>query len=224
MSGVSLTPAQETVLRKYAQSVVEAPRHLSLTATRDGEEFWSRHVLDALALLETVPASLRSGPARVLDVGSGNGIPGIPIAVIIPEWTINLLDSNSKKCGFIDTFCKIESIKNVHVIAARAEDIGHQSSQRSSYDIVFARALGKLPVALELSAPFLKNGGLLFVPHGTSWDSELASSKKAMKELAVEIISESRYGDGFVAIIFKKIGDTPSKYPRAVGIPTKRPL
>ena len=84
------------------------------------------------------------------------GIPGIPTAIAVPAWTVFLLDSDNKKCGFIDMFCKFNAIKNVHTIAGRAEVIGH-GDMRESYDIVFARALGKLPVALELAAPFVKS-------------------------------------------------------------------
>jgi 16S rRNA (guanine527-N7)-methyltransferase len=222
MSGTE--SAENILLKQYADSVLEASQRFALTATRDPDEFWKRHILDALALLELVPEEMRSADLRILDLGSGNGIPGIPVAIRQPNWQVILLDSNSKKCGFLDMFCKQLSIKNVRVVAARAEVAGHDIVHRASYDIVFSRALGKLPVALELASPFLKASGMLIVPHGTSWQSELAASTKAMEELHIEFATERTYGDNFTALEFRKTGETPEKYPRSVGIPTKRPL
>jgi 16S rRNA (guanine527-N7)-methyltransferase len=215
------------LLEKYVQAVMSAPQSLQLTAAKEPREFWQRHVLDALKLIELLPPSDHERALRILDVGSGNGIPGLPAAIAVPKWAVDLLDSNSKKCGFIDMFCKFNAIKNAHVVKGRAELFGH-TDRRESYDLVFARAIGRLPVALELASPFVKVGGLLIVPHGTSWQNEMKLSKKAMKELGVVMKDSVKYSldesGQFTALIFEKISSTPDKYPRAVGIPTKRPL
>lgn len=125
-------------------------------------------------------------------------------------------------------FCKFNAIKNVRVIVGRAEKFGHDNDMRESYDIVFARALGKLPSALELAGAFVKVGGQLIVPHGTSWQKEYQRSEKAMKALGLHLKDKQNYelapGIQFTALVFEKINPTPEKYPRAVGIPTKRPL
>lgn len=221
------TLMSKELLEKYVQAVMAAPQSLQLTATQDPREFWQRHVLDALKLVELFPPSDHEKTMKVLDVGSGNGIPGLPAAIAAPNWSVDLLDSNSKKCGFIDMFCKFNGIKNVRVIVGRAETLG-RSEMRGSYDIVFARALGKLPVALELSSPFAKVPGTLIVPHGTSWSRELERSKKAMKELGLNLRDKANYNLGkgikFTALLFEKVHSTADKYPRAVGIPAKRPL
>lgn len=218
---------RKALLDRYVQAVLKAPEPLHLTATREPGEFWQRHVLDALRLVESFPPSILKEHLKVLDLGSGNGIPGIPAAISNPNWTFDLLDSNSRKCGFLDVFCKKECIKNAHVLSGRAETFAH-SERRETYDLVFARALGKLPSALELASGFLKVGGLLIVPHGTSWNSEVERSKKAMRELNIVLRQPKSYqllpGIEFVSLEFEKIGHTPEKYPRAVGIPTKRPL
>lgn len=215
------------LLEKYAAAVLQAPEQLHLTATREPGDFWQRHVLDALKLLELIPAEDRKRPRRVLDVGSGNGVPGIPVAIASPLWDVNLLDSNSKKSGFLDMFCKSNGVKNVHILAARAEVLA-RGDNREAYDYVFARALGKLPSALELASPFLKVGGKLIVPHGTSWNAEVGKSKKAMRELKLILNDPITYSLGtgvtFVALQFEKLAKTPDIYPRAVGIPTKMPL
>src|SRR5207253_1734676 len=112
---------QDALLKKYVAAVLAAPSSLSLTADREPADFWERHVLDALKLLDLLSTEYKDAGMKVIDVGSGNGIPGIPIAIALPKWDVHLLDSNSKKCGFLDMFCMSHSIKNVHVHAGRAE-------------------------------------------------------------------------------------------------------
>jgi len=124
-------------------------------------------------------------------------------------------------------FCKFNAITNVHVVVGRAETLAH-TERREAYDLVFARALGKLPVALELAAAFVAAGGMLIVPHGTSWQKEFQRSEKAIKALGLSFKDKLGYslapGIQFTALWFEKTQQTPEKYPRAVGIPAKRPL
>ncbi len=218
----------KVLLEKYVEAVMSAPESLHLTATRDPKEFWQRHVMDALKLIELLPQKDHERKLQVLDVGSGNGIPGIPAAIAVPLWQVTLLDSDNKKCGFLDMFCKNNAIQNVQILPKRAELAAHSSLYREVYHVVYARALGKLPVSLELSSPFLKIGGTLIVPHGTSWPKEIKASEKAMKELGLINQGQRDYalGEGpiFTALLFEKIFPTPEKYPRNVGIPAKRPL
>ena len=219
-----MNPQQETLLKRYVEAVVYSP--INLTADRDVRQFWARHVLDAVRLSELVPPHYRKPGTRILDVGSGNGVPGVPLAILNPEWNIEMLDSDNKKCLFIDTFCKSNGIKNAHVIVGRAETLA-RGALRSEYDIVFSRALGRLRVAVELTGAFVSVGGLLIVPHGTSWDSELKDSSMALELLGLKFINSIEYDldeRKFWALMFSKIVQTPEKYPRAVGIPKKRPL
>jgi 16S rRNA (guanine527-N7)-methyltransferase len=219
-----VTAEQETLLRRYAEEVVNSPLHL--TADRDVRQFWDRHVQDAVKLLEFIPSRYQQSGPRVLDVGSGNGIPGIPVAIMNPSWNVELLDSDNKKCGFLDMFCKKYAINNCRVIVGRAEAFG-QAAMRQSYDIVFSRALSKLRTALELTGCFVRVGGTLIVPHGTSWESELKDSSHAIEILGLKLIDTVSYDLGsvkFCALIFSKVGETPAIYPRPIGIPGKKPL
>jgi len=123
-------------------------------------------------------------------------------------------------------FCKKYAVKNCRIIVGRAEVLG-QAALRQSYDIVFSRALSKLRTALELSGCFVKVGGLLIVPHGTSWDSELKESSLAMEILGLKLLSNLAYDLGdvkFCALIFLKVSVTPAIYPRPTGVPDKKPL
>jgi 16S rRNA (guanine527-N7)-methyltransferase len=221
-----MTPEQEGLLKKYVEAVLAAPAHLHLTSDRDFQLFWNRHILDAITLHELIPPPLKRPSNKILDVGSGNGIPGIPISIIEPSWNVDLLDSDNKKFGFIDTFISSNAINNAHIVIGRAETLSH-TKMRSSYNIVFARALSKIRVAVELCAAFLKIGGILIVPHGTSWEDELGNNADSLDILGLDMPEPIIYKLGnveYTAIIFTKISDTPKEYPRSVGIPAKRPL
>jgi 16S rRNA (guanine527-N7)-methyltransferase len=223
---VILTTDQESVLRKFAESVVNSPAHLHLTSDRDLQRFWERHVEDGLRLHDIIPKKTVKANLRVLDLGSGNGVPGIPLGILEPGWTICALDSDLKKCGFIDTFCKHNLITNVSVLAGRAEDLAH-ADIRGSYDVVFARALAKLPVTVELAGAFVAKGGLLIVPHGTSWETDLKKTMKAISALGLAFLRSESYTLGkinYFALLFSKENDTPPSYPRRAGMPQKRPL
>jgi len=219
---------QKDLLEKYVSAVMNAPAALGLTATESPVEFWERHVLDALKMIELLPKNFQEAHLKVVDVGSGNGVPGIPAAIAFPNWSICLVDSNNKKCGFLDMFCKSNAIKNVRVIARHAEDYAREEGVRDSFDLGFARALSKLPVALELTLPFIKREGLLMIPHGSSYESELISAEKTMKELGAVLQSTTPYqinpDVSFTALTFLKTHQTSDKYPRKTGQARKRPL
>jgi len=221
------SPAQKSLLEGYADAVLKAPASLHLTSAHDRDEFWQRHVLDAIALMGLVSPHKNDSRIRVMDVGSGNGVPGIPIAICHPNWIVVMLDSDNKKCGFIDMFCKLNDVNNARVLATRAEIAGHEEN-REKYELVFARALSKLPSSIELAGPFVKVGGLLIVPHGTSWQGELDTSQRAILEIGLKYKESRPYkipnGIEFSALIFEKDRQTPERYPRAVGMPQKRPL
>ncbi len=220
----SPTAEQERLLHRYAEAVTNAPPPLHLTSENDRADFRGRHVDDALALLPLLRGPV-DVPIKVIDIGSGNGVPGLPLAICRPNWPFSLLDSDNKKCSFIDAFCVNNDIHNVHVLWSRAEEAA-RGSMREAFDIVLARAVGQLSVVLELAAGFAKTGGLLIVPHGTSWEEALVRSKHAIRELSVEFVSSNSYfkETGFRALVFSKIAPLSDRYPRRTGIPTKRPL
>lgn len=221
-----MNSAQEILLKKYAQAVTEAPQHFHLTSIHDQQIFWDRHIADAVKTLEIIPSLYKADNIHVLDVGTGNGIPGIPFSIFKSNWKIDLLDSDNKKALFIDTFIRNNAINNVRMIQDRAEIKAH-SDMRAAYDIVIARALSKLRVTLELCAGFVRTGGILIVPHGTSWKEELGTDLGLLGLLGFdspEALSYRLESNDFFLLLFKKISPTPEKYPRRDGMPKKRPL
>jgi 16S rRNA (guanine527-N7)-methyltransferase len=222
---LTTNPQQDHLLDLYAQAVVSAP--INLTSETDKAIFRQRHVADAMALSGQIKAEALETPvSKVLDVGSGNGIPGLVLAILHPEWQLTLLDSSNKKCLFLDTFIKNNALQNVVVQCIRAEELAH-TDQRETYDLVICRALEKLPTAIELTLPFLKQAGALIVSHGTSWQEELQRSENGLKILGGTFKKATPYSVNnttFYMLLFEKTGLTPERYPRNVGIPTKRPL
>jgi len=221
-----LNASQRDLLERYALAVSQAPSFLSLTSDRTVKSFWNRHIQDALMLASHLPPEWSQKPLKVLDIGSGNGIPGIPLALVFTHWSVFLLDSNNKKCGFLDTFCKLNYIKNIAVLVGRAEKLAHEP-WRGSFDLAIARALDKLPIALELSASFLKLGGALIVPHGTSYKDQLKKSESAIDLLGIKLVKTSSYSLGttpFLLLHFEKYKETPTRYPRPTSMLVKRPL
>jgi 16S rRNA (guanine527-N7)-methyltransferase len=220
--------APRALLEKYVAAVLTAPHNLSLTATRDPREFWQRHILDSLKLADLLPRQMHEKPLRVLDIGSGCGVPGIPVAIAVPSWRVFMLESNSKKCGFLDAFCTSANIENASVLLGRAEEFAHHPEHREQYDIVFARALAKLPTALELTVPFLKIGGTLVIPHGVTASAELEMAQIALRKLNAHLTDSIAYEVvpklKFTALIFSKREETSEAFPRKTGIPSKRPL
>ena len=228
MNEPARTSEQKKLLEKYVAAVMRAPGSLQLTAAKSEVEFWERHILDALSLLELLPDEHYQQNFKAIDIGSGNGIPGIPAAIALPQWQLFLLDSNNKKSGFLDMFCNSNRIGNIHILPGRAEALAHQLAFRAQFDIAFARALSKLPTALELSIPFLKVGGILIIPHGNAYQSALTKSENALHELRTSLMKTQPYKVGnslsFTALFFRKDQETPERYPRKEGVPKKRPL
>jgi len=223
---ITMTGQQETLLRQYAKAVVDAPGHLHLTSEKDHERFWERHVMDAVHLVESIPPPYIRKGTKAIDIGSGNGVPGIILSILRPDIDVTLLDSDNKKCGFLDMFCNLVVLKNVTIIRERAE-VYANGDARGTFDVAIARAVGKTSVALELGAGFLKRGGLMIVPHGTTWKEAYVSAERPSNFLGLKPIETNPYklaNQEFSLLFFKKVADTPAGYPRSVGVPAKKPL
>ncbi len=221
-----MNPEQESLLNAYVDAVVQAPPYLHLTSESDLSNFRERHVVDGIQIHDHTPAEFFGVAKKVADLGTGNGVPGIVLAILEPLWDICMIDSDSKKSLFIDTFIKNAPVKNARMQCERIEEVG-RGPLRGSFDLAYARALGKLPVVLELGAPLLKEGGVLVVPHGTSWDMEWLRSQNAAKELGLTLVEKKTYVIGVISFclaIFKKDGKCSNKYPRRFAQIKKRPL
>ena len=196
----------------------------SVTSVREPAEAAEIHVADSLAGLE-VPALRTAG--RIADIGAGAGLPGLVLAIALPQAEVTLIESVKGKAGFIERAAAQLGLANVSVEAVRAEEAVPQTG----YDVVTSRALGPLPLVLEYSAPLLRPGGVAVAWKGAREPAEEAAGRSASDELG---LSEPRWipvDEGLIRgardrhlVISEKIGPTPERYPRRPGIARKRPL
>jgi len=223
--GVSLTTAQLTTIARFVALLLEANQRMNLTSIRDGEQVWTRHVLDSLSLLPHL--NLPAG-SKVVDVGAGGGLSGVVLAITCPHLQFTLIDSVGKKVQHMTQAAQKLGLKNVTAIQGRAEDLtgvhNHvQSEHRERYSAALARALAPLPVLLELVIPFVKVGGSFLAIKGERADEELVSASKALTALNTVLESKQRTPTGTI-LHFRKQATTSKRYPRKAGDPKRNPL
>lgn len=206
-------------------------QRMNLTGDRTPELQWSAHVGDALPVAALMEGALDSAPAglRLLDVGSGGGVPGLVWALIWPEAEVTLLEATGKKARFLESAAELLGLRNVRVLNGRAEDLGREPAQREKYDVVTARALAALPALAEWTLPFLRVGGTLFAMKGPDPAPEIEAARSAFRQLGAaeepEIVPYTR-GDGREChlLIYRKIKPTSPGFPRKAGAAKRRPL
>lgn len=223
---LSVTEAQADQLARFAALVEEGNRQQNLTRITSPEEMAVKHFVDSLSLfLVDLPHS----GARFLDVGTGAGFPGIPLAICRPQWDVVLLDSLRKRLAFLESAMNVLGLNNVSTLHARAEDAARNPAYRDSFDVVVSRAVARLPVLLELCLPFVKVGGVFVAMKGSGVEDEVEESGNALAELngrvrsTIELSLPAGYGQRTLVVV-EKTGRTKRMFPRRAGIPAKQPL
>lgn len=219
--GIVFAPGEVDRLGMYLGLLMDANTRMNLTAVRDPDEAWDRHILDALTLV-AVLADLPED-AVVMDVGSGGGVPGLVLACVMPKTRFVLMDATGKKCDFLRHAAGELGLETVTVLHERAEKAGMDPDHRAGYDAVVARAVGRLATLLELTVPLAKTGGMIVLTKGQKADEELAEAKRAMHMLHVAHAGTVETPTGRLVVI-EKLRDTPKMYPRADGEPKRSPL
>ena len=212
-----------SVLARLGDLILEAG--LNITALTDPEEIERQHFLDSLSLL-AIPSVTRA--RRIVDVGSGGGLPALLLAIALPASSITALESLQKKCTYIESTARELGLTNVVVACGRAEDYG-RGSGRAAHDVAVSRALAALPVVVEYSLPLLELEGLMVAMKGQISDQECIQASKALGILGAGALEAKRLEpfEGAVnrwAYMARKVRPTPADYPRRAGMPAKRPL
>jgi 16S rRNA (guanine527-N7)-methyltransferase len=219
--GVELEPRDLDTLGRYLDALYSANATMNLTAVPEGEEAWHRHVVDSLSLLPWVAST---GATTVIDVGTGGGLPGIPLALAVPELRMTLLEATGRKCEFLQQCVEDLGLKDrCPVVNLRAEVAGHRPELRERFDLCVSRAVARLPILLEYCIAFPKPGGHIVLIKGEQAQAEIDESKKALHSLHAQVVESVRTPTGTIVAV-EKLRGAPKMYPRGDGEPKRRPL
>ena len=228
---IELTPEQLAQLAEYLAQVLEGNQRMNLTAIRDPDAAWRRLIVDSLSVLPGIDdvEPVSGGAVRVIDIGSGAGLPGVPIAIARPDVSVTMLESTGKKAQFIADCIEALGLENAQVIPDRAETAGQDPEYRGQYDVAVSRAVGVMSLVLEYSLPLVREGGRVLAMKGPRAEQELDASGDAMDklgggELAVIDAYPDSFGNDLVIVSIIKDRPTPDAYPRLPGVPKKLPL
>ncbi len=227
---IKLNDGQLAKLDQLGAALREGNRRVNLTRITDPADIETRHFLDSLSAALPLLDRLRANePLRLVDVGSGGGMPGLPLKIAFPQLRVTLVESIGKKAAFLKQTVQELGLHDVEVVADRAETVARHAEHRDAYDWATARAVGSLPVVIELCAPFLAPGGLLVAQRSGDLDAELTLAAPAFKALRlwsrIPIWIDLPGLDGKRGLIVgEKYASTPAAYPRRPGVPRKRPL
>ena len=242
--GLDCTDEQAGKIYHFYEILVEKNKSVNLTRITDFDAFLVKHLLDSLSvyllkdIIKNSISSLYQSNAKILDLGTGAGFPGIPLAVFFPEASYTLLDSLKKRIAFINEAAADLSIKNISPIHARAEELARQKGERETYHLCLSRAVANLSTLAEYALPFVQTGGYFISYKGGDAKEEIHQAKHAIKELggklctAYEFTLPSTKANNLevdeninrTLVVIQKTRPTMKKYPRQAGMPSKHPL
>lgn len=217
-------------LEAYLDLILKANETTNLTAIRHREQAWSRLIVDSLTPLPGLPEDPpETGEVKLIDIGTGAGLPGIPLAIARPDIKVTLIEATGKKIVFLQSVIDALELSNTTAVQERAENVGQDSAHRGKYDVAVSRAVGPMPVVLEYSLPLLKIGGRMLAMKGPKAETELESSGDAILKLGggeVEVFDAypESFDNELVIVSVIKEDATPRDYPRLPGLPKKFPL
>ena len=224
--GIEVNDQMISDLKTYREILGDWNQKMNLTGIEEEKEVFIKHFLDSISAVSN--GYIKDG-ISLIDVGTGAGFPGLPLKICLQNIKLTLLDSLNKRINFLQEVSNTVNLKDVEFIHGRAEDFGKNSDYREQYDVATARAVAGLPILMEFCVPFVKVGGYFVCLKGPNANLELEESKMAMDILGLEFVEkidielpneELKHN----ILVFKKIKNTPEKYPRKAGKPAKSPI
>lgn len=226
---LSLSDGQIAQFAQFYEDMLEKNQVMNLTGITERREVIVKHYIDSLLPTCLLPDFPKPG-TRLLDLGSGAGFPGIPLAIAFPNLQLTLMDSLNKRIVYLtDEIEKLGLQNHTEALHARAEELARQAGQREAYDYCSSRAVARLAVLSEYCLPFVKVGGQMLAYKAGEIEEELSEAQFAIKKLGGttdQVVSFSLPGDAGKRslVVIRKIKETPRIYPRKAGMPTKAPL
>ena len=219
--GLELPEETRQKLCDFGAAMVKQNEVMNLTAITAPDQVAKLHLLDSLTVL--CCADLKG--KQIIDVGCGAGFPGVPLAIACPEAKITLLDSLAKRMNWLDTVLPQLAVTNARTLTARAEEA--VTDRREKFDFATSRAVARLNILLELTAPYVRVGGKVLAMKGAAAREELAEAKNAIKKLGLQLEEVRDFpidGTNHSVIILKKVAHTPAQYPRRYAKIKQAPL
>lgn len=225
-NGIQLSDEQLKQFSIFYNHMIEMNQVMNLTSITEEDEVILKHFYDSMSVIKYYDFH---DQMNVIDVGTGAGFPGIPLAILLPNVQFTLMDSLNKRITFLKEVVQKCGLKNVECIHSRAEELAKDGDYRENYDVCVSRAVANLSVLLEYCIPFIKKGGKFISYKSISSEEELTDSKNAQNKLCCKLkenisfeLPDTDIKRNF--LLFEKFDHTADKYPRNNGIPRKKPL
>ena len=218
--GLELTESVRQTLCDFGSAVIEQNKVMNLTAITEPDKVAKLHLLDSLSLLTLEDLQNK----KVIDVGCGAGFPGVPVKIACPRMQLTLLDSLGKRMAWLETILPQLGVE-AECITARAEEA--VVSRREQYDVATSRAVARLNILLELTAPYVRVGGVVLAMKGTAAQEELVEAKNAIRRLGLKTEKVAEFpvdGTAHTVIVLRKVAPTPPQYPRRYAKIKQSPL
>jgi 16S rRNA (guanine527-N7)-methyltransferase len=228
--GLELDPAQLEQFDTYYRELVDWNRRINLTAITTYEDVQTKHFLDSLTVTLAWQQPITNTDFSLIDVGTGAGVPGLPLKILLPDIRLVLLDSTAKKAEFLHHVRRKLGLDSVEIAVGRAEEVAHQTQYRERFDMVVSRAVAPLPTLVELTLPFCAVGGSLIAQKKGATDPEISRATRAITLLGGHLKEVKRvdlaefFAEERRLVVIDKVSPTPQQYPRRPGMPSKRPL
>jgi 16S rRNA (guanine527-N7)-methyltransferase len=223
--GLALSEQQYEQFLCYRRELLDWNSRMNLTAITDPEEVLQKHFLDSLSFL----CAYNKSNARLLDIGSGAGFPGLALKIARPDWSVTLLEATGKKVTFLQHMIETLQLEGVVAVQGRAEELAHQQVYRGAFDVVTARAVASISLLLEYASPFCRVGGHIILPKKGNLKEELAQGKRAAQQVgaifkADVVVELPGLADGRHLFVWEQRLVCPSHYPRSGAAMAKKSL
>ena len=231
--GINLTNEQIEKIELYVDFLVDENKKYNLTGLKNKNDILFNLILKSLLIFHPHGGNQSTMEwffqKKILDIGTGAGIPGLVAKIISPTSDVYLLDSNKKKCQFVEQACEKLNLSKINIINQRAETIAHDRNFREKFDLSVSRAVGKLSELSELTLPFVKIGGISIALKGKNINEEINLSKNASNIMgasppSIVKITLPSYSIDDSVVYWMKIKESPKNFPRKTGLPHKNPI